>query len=136
KIFLYAGLNSSFASPMPNLTTETGFTDIFCANIDGKYEEEVIKVNNTVSGNNDRLQFKVYSVNLYTGLALKYTRVFNFPTVLTDADGGKSIHPKLHLTGDFNGDGKIEVLSVSNQHPFGWTNIIGRCYLFDLETGS
>ncbi|PRD47252.1 RHS repeat-associated core domain-containing protein [Sphingobacterium haloxyli] len=136
KIFLYAGLNSSFASPMPNLTTETGFTDIFCANIDGKYEEEVIKVNNTVSGSNDRLQFKVYSVNLYTGLALKYTRVFNFPTVLTDADGGKSIHPKLHLTGDFNGNGKIEVLSVSNQHPFGWTNIIGRCYLFDLETGS
>ncbi|TYR37429.1 endonuclease [Sphingobacterium phlebotomi] len=135
KIFLYAGLNDIHAAPMPNLTTEAGFTDILCANIDGKYEEEVIKVNNTRDGNNDRLQFKVYSVNLYTGLALKYTRVFNFPTVLTDADGGKSIHPKFHFTGDFNGDGKMEVLSVSNNHPFGWTNVSGRVYLFDLETG-
>lgn len=135
KIFLYAGLKETFASPMPNLVTEAGFTDIFTANIDGKYEEEVIKVNNTVSGNDDRLQFKVYSGNLYSGIALKYTRVFNFPTVLTDADGGKSIHPKMHLTGDFNGDGKMEVFSVSNANPFGW-NVSGRCYLFDLETGS
>jgi RHS repeat-associated protein len=136
KIFLYSGLNGSFADPMPNLTTEAGFTDIFCANIDGKYEEEVIKVNNTVSGSYDRLQFKVYSVNLYTGLALKYTRAFNFSTVLTDADGWKSIHPKFHFTGDFNGDGKMEVLSVSNNHPFGWTDKSGRCYLFDLDTGT
>jgi len=134
KIFLYAGLNSSYVDPIPNLTTESGFTDIFCANIDGKYEEEVIKVNNTVSGSYDRLQFKVYSVNLYTGLALKYTRVFNFSTVLTDDDDGKSIHPKFHFTGDFNGDGMMEVLSVSNNHPFGWTDKPGRCYLFDLET--
>jgi hypothetical protein len=136
KIFLYAGLNDGFATPMPNLTTEAGFTDVFTANIDGKYEEEVIKVNNTVSGSYDRLQFKVYTVNLYTGLALKHTRVFNFSTVLTDADGGKSIHPKFHFTGDFNGDGKMEVFSVSNNHPFGWTDKTGRCYLFDLETGN
>jgi len=135
KIFLYAGLNESFATPMPNLITEAGFTDIFTANLDGRYEEEVIKANNTVSGTSDRLQFKVYSVNLYSGLALKYTRVFNFITVLTDADGGKSIHPKFHFPGDFNGDGKMEVLSISNANPFGW-NVPGRCYLFDLETGS
>ena len=136
KIFLYAGLNSSYADPMPNLTTESGFTDIFCANIDGKYEEEVIKVNNTVSGSYDRLQFKVYSGNLYTGIALKDIHAFNFSTVLTDADDGKSIHPKFHFTGDFNGDGKMEVLSVSNNHPFGWTDKPGRCYLFDLDLGT
>lgn len=137
KIFLYAGLNSGFASPMPNLTTEAGFTDIFCANLDGRYEEEVIKVNNTVFANtSDRLQFKVYSVNLYSGLALKYTRTYSFPTVLTDADNNRSVHPKFHFTGDFNGDGKMEVLSVSNNHPFGWTDKPGRVYLFDLETNT
>ncbi|RNC63220.1 VCBS repeat-containing protein, partial [Proteiniphilum sp. X52] len=136
KIFLYSGLNDGFATPMPNLATEAGFTDIFTANIDGKYEEEVIKVNNTVSGNYDRLQFKVYTVNLYTGLALKNTWVFNFSTVLQDNDKNKSVHPKFHFTGDFDGDGKIEVLSVSNNHPFGWADKPGRCYLFDLETGT
>ena len=136
KIFLYAGLNSDWVSPMPNLTTEAGFIDVFCANTDGKHEEEVIKVNNTVSGNYDRLQFKVYAGNLYNGLAYKYTRTFNFSTVLTDAKGNKSVHPKFYYPGDFNGDGKMEVLAVSNHHPFGWTDKPGRCYLFDLDTGT
>jgi RHS repeat-associated protein len=134
KIFLYTGLNTNFASPMPNLTTENGFIDIFCGNIDGKYEEEVIKVNNYVSGNYDYLSFKVYAGNLYSGLSYKYTRTFNFSTILTDADGGKSIHPKFFYTGDFNGDGKMEVLAVSCHNPFGWTDKTSKCYLFDLDS--
>lgn len=136
KIFFYAGLNTNFASPMPTIQTENGFTDLFCANVDGKYEEEVIKVNNYVSGSNDCLIFKVYTPNLYTGLGLKYTRTFNFSTVLEDADGGKSIHPKFHFTGDFNGNGKMEVFSVSCHNPFGWTDKRSKCYLFDLDTNS
>ena len=134
-IFLYAGLNDSYASPMPNLTTENGFIDIFCANLDGKWEEEVVKVNNVVSGSNDQVTFKTYTPNLYYGLAIKYpTRTFNFPTVLTDADGGKSIHPKFYFTGDFNGDGKMEILVVSCHQPFGWTANPTNCYLLDLES--
>jgi RHS repeat-associated protein len=136
KIFLYTGLNSSFASPMPNLTTETGYIDILCANVDGKREEEVVKVNNTVSGSNDQIVFKTYTANVYNGLGLKHTRTFNFPTVLTDADGGKSVHPKFYFTGDFNGDGKIEILAVSCHNPFGWTDKPTKCYLFDLETNT
>lgn len=136
KIFLYAGLNSSWASPMPNLTTEKGFVDIFCANTDGKYEEELIKVNNVVSGNYDQLTFKVYAPNLYYGLGYKYTRTFNFSTVLTDSDGGKSIHPKFYHCGDFNGDGRMEVLAVSCHNPFGWTDKTSKCYLFDLESNT
>ncbi|MDR1633030.1 MAG: FG-GAP-like repeat-containing protein, partial [Dysgonamonadaceae bacterium] len=133
KIFLYAGLNDTYALPMPNLTTGVGFINIFCANLDGKWEDEVIKVNNTVSGSYDQIIFNVYAPNLYTGLGYKYTRTFNFSTILTDADGGKSIHPKFYFTGDFNGDGKMEVFAVSCQHPFGWTDKTSSCYLFDLE---
>ena len=136
KILLYTGLNSSFASPMPNLITESGFIDIFCANVDGKYEDEVVKVNDVVSGSNDQVTFKTYSANLYTGLGLKYTRTFNFPTVLTDADGGKSILPKYYFSGDFNGDGKMEILAVSCHQPLGNTNMPTKCYLFDLESNS
>ncbi len=136
KIFLYAGLAGTFASPMPNLTTEAGFVDIFCANVDGKYEEEVVKVNNKVNGSYDQLTFKVYSANLYSGLALKYTRTYNFSTVLTDADKGKSIHPKFYYSGDFNGNGKMEVLAVSSHNPLGNTSITSKCYLFDLASSS
>ena len=61
KIYLYAGLNSEYASPMPNLTTGANFIDIFCADLEGKQEEHIIKVNNGVSGDNDQVTFRVYS---------------------------------------------------------------------------
>lgn len=133
KIFLYAGLKESFASPMPNLKTEAGFVDIFCADIEGKQEEYVIKVNDLVVNNQDQVTFNVYRSNLYSGLSKKYTRTYNFPTVYTDADKGKSIQPKFYFTGDFNDDGKMEVLAVSSHQPFGDTGKPSKCYLFDLE---
>ena len=36
KIYLYAGLNSEYASPMPNLTTGANFIDIFLCGFGGK----------------------------------------------------------------------------------------------------
>ncbi len=134
KIFFYGGLSSDFATYIPYVLTEANFIDIFCANVDGKYEEEVVKVNNGVSGSYDKVSFKVYRSSLYSGLALKYTRDFNFSTVLTDADGDKSVHPKFYFTGDFNGNGKMEVLAVSNHNPIDNTSITSKCYLFDLES--
>lgn len=132
KIFLYAGLKDDWASPMPDLKTEAGFIDIFCADIEGQQEEYVIKVNDLVVNDNDQLTFRVYRSNLYNGLVTKYTRTYNFPTVFTDADGGKSIQPKFYHTGDFNGDGKMEVLAISCHQPFGDTSKPSKCYLFDL----
>ncbi|GHT77901.1 hypothetical protein AGMMS50262_19960 [Bacteroidia bacterium] len=132
-ILLYAGLAEEVAQPtILNFKTEANFIDIFCANLDGKYEEEVIRVNNGVSGSNDRLTFKVYAGNV-SSLYHKYTRTFNFSTVITDADGNTSIQPKFYYTGDFNGDGKMEVLAVSCHQPFDRTDRPTKCYLFDLE---
>ena len=73
--------------------------------LEGKQEEHIIKVNNGVSGDNDQVTFRVYRASLTVGLVSKYTRTFNFPTVLTDADGAKSIHPKFYYTGISIGDG-------------------------------
>ena len=136
KIFLYAGLKDSWASPMPNLFTEKGFVDIVCADLEGKQEEYVIKINNSVVSNNDQVVFHVYRSNLYSGLSKLYTRTYNFPTVYTDADDGKSIQPKFYYTGDFNGDGKMEVLAVSVHQPFGDTSKPSKCYIFDLAGNS
>lgn len=132
QIFFYAGLGDSWALPMPNLLTETGFVDIICGDLAGQQEEYVIKINNSVVNNYDQIRFKVYCSNLYNGLSPLYTRTYNFPTVYTDADGGKSIQPKYYYTGDFNGDGKMEVLAVSVHQPFGDTTKPSKCYVFDL----
>ena len=45
----------------------------------------------------------------------------------------RSIQPKFYYPGDFNGDGKIEILAVSAHQPFGNTNLPSTCYLFDLK---
>ena len=132
KIFLYAGLTDNMASPMPNLLTEKGFVDIICADIEGQQEEYVIKINNQVVNDKDQVTFHVYRSNLFSGLSKKYTRTFSFPTVYTDADDGKSIQPKYYYSGDFNGDGKMEILAVSCHQPFGDTSKPSKCYLFDL----
>ena len=131
-INLYTGLKFGGSNITPLMTTEAGFINIFCASIDGKQSEKVIKVNNIVSGSNDQVIFKVYS---NSGTVLDATRTFPFPTVLTDAAGNKSVHPKFYFPGDFNGDGKTEILAVSCHEPFGWTTYPTKCYVFDLEAG-
>ena len=48
----------------------------------------------------------------------------------------QSIQPKYYYTGDFNGDGKTEILAVSCNQPFGLTDRPTKCYLFDLDSSS
>lgn len=85
-----------------------------------------------VVNDNDQVTFTVYRSNLYTGLGKLYSRTYSFPTVYKDADGKKSIQPKFYYTGDFNGDGKMEILAVSVHQPFGDTSKPSKCYIFDL----
>lgn len=132
KIFLYAGLDEGWAYPMPNLLTGAGFIDILCADLEGKQQEDVVKINNVEENGNDKLTFTVYRSNLYSGMAKMYERTYNFSTIYKDADGNKSIQPKFYYTGDFNGDGKQEVLAVSVHQPFGDTTKPSKCYVFDL----
>ncbi len=131
-IYIYAGLKGNYANHAPELKTETGFVDIICGDLVGQQEEYVVKINNTVVSNNDQIRFKVYRSNIHSTLTQLYTRTYNFPTVYTDQDGGKSIQPKFYFTGDFNGDGKMEVLAVSIHQPFGDTTKPSKCYIFDL----
>lgn len=133
KIFLYTGLDDGWAFPMPNLLTEAGFIDVLCADLDGKQQEDVIKINNLEDGGKDKLTFSVYSSNLYSGMAKKYARTYNFSTIYEDKDKRKSIQPKFYYIGDFNGDGKQEVLAVSVHQPFGDTTKPSKCYVFDLN---
>jgi RHS repeat-associated protein len=135
-IFLYADLqNEDVATPMPNLKTEAGFIEVFCADIDGTPGDEVIKVNNIVSGTNDQIKFSVYKKHISGGIIYSYTRTFDVATALADNIGNKSVHPKYYYTGDFNGDGKMEVLAVSCHNPLGKSNTT-KCYLFDLESNT
>ncbi|MDE6533752.1 MAG: FG-GAP-like repeat-containing protein [Muribaculaceae bacterium] len=132
-ILIHSNLVSSGGGIMPELKTETGFVDILCADLLGQQEEFIIKVNNTVDAGSDKVTFTTYHANAVTGLSKRHTRTFRFPTVLTDPKGNKSIQPKFYYTGDFNGDGKMEILAMSAHEPFGDTSRPSVCYIFDLE---
>lgn len=136
KILLYTGLSESTATPMPNIITDTGFVDILCADLYGTQEENIIKVNNTVTGDRDAVTFHVYGKVLGSYGRL-FSRTFDLGAVYEDDYGYKSITPKFCYAGDFTGDGKMEVLAVSAHQPFNLDNYEkgdypSMCYLFDL----
>lgn len=137
QIYLYTGLNGSLATPTPNLTVGQGFIRMLCTDLKGLQEEFPIKVNNYVDGTTDKLTFAIYRKNvLGGGVSHQYTRTFNYTTVHTDGSGYKSVVPKFYYTGDFNGDGKMEVMAVTVNNPLGRTDWPTRCIIYDLENNN
>lgn len=132
-IYLYSNLSDSYITPFPSLSTGTGFIRMLCADLEGQQEENPIRINNVVDGYYDKVTFSVYKKNSNGVHVLSYTRNFFFQTVFTDECDNKSIQPKDYFIGDFNGDGKTEVLAMSVHNPFGETTRPSKCYIFDLE---
>ena len=134
---IYTRLDPSLIVNLTNFKLlGNGFITIVTAALDGDQQESIIKVNNVVSGNYDLLSFTVF-LNSASGVFQRYdTRNFYYSTVHTDNDGNKSINPKFFYTGDFNGDGKMEVMAVSADNPFGETNNPSTCYIYDLNNNT
>ncbi|NDW18126.1 hypothetical protein D0T53_04240 [Dysgonomonas sp. 216] len=130
-IIISSGLDGTYSMPYTNLKTGVGFIDVLCANLDEYEDEEIIKINNYVSGSYDKIDFHVYTADLLFGLVRKYSRSFQFP--LIDYQGVGSVTPKCFYAGDFNGDGKTEILVISSSNTMGKGNPT-KVYLFDLES--
>jgi YD repeat-containing protein len=133
-LLVYQGLQSTMASPSVSITAGTGFINMFAADIDGKPGEELIKINNLKNGTLDRVEFRIYKANLYSGLALTNTYTFDLGELLTWYNT-RSVHPKYFYSGDFNGDGKMEILAVACHNPLGNTSYLSKTYIFDVEAG-
>ena len=135
--FIYTKLDPSIpANITESKTLGDNFITFLTAALDGDQQESIIKVNNGVSGSYDVLSFIVY-LKSASGVYQRYTtRNFYYSTVHTDPDGNKSIKPKFFYTGDFNGDGKMEIMAVSVDNPFGETNNPSTCYIYDLNNYS
>lgn len=130
-IYLYTGANDSYDCYNYQLTAEAGFADILCADLEGKQQEYIIKINNSVVNNQDQIVFKVYKTSCTAELILLCTRTYSFSTVYS-YNGHKSVQPKSYYAGDFNGDGKMEIMAISTHQPFGDTTKPSKCYIFDL----
>lgn len=132
-IFIYSGIGKSHVKSFSEIKTENGFVDVLCLDLDGTNEDCIVKINNFVVNDKERIVFKVYKVDETGGITERFTKLFDFDTVYTDNDGKKSVQPKHYFSGDFNGDGKMEILAVSAHQPFGDITKPSKCYIFDLN---
>lgn len=133
KIFAYSDLKGEYDMPLAPLITGKGFIDVLCADLDGRMEEAVVKINNYVSDNKDIIEFSVYK--MYSGAVLSkaYTRTYEWGNAHKDRSSRLSVYPKFFHAGDFNGDGKTEILIISTRDPFGTNTGESTCQIIDLE---
>ncbi len=131
EILLYGALMDDFNDPLPSIPTNQGFVDILCADIYGNQQDYIIKVNNNVVNQQEDLTFTVYGRNAYSGIGKYYTRSFTLPTAIKETSQW-SVQPKHYFTGDFNGDGKIEIMAISVNAPWGHGDRPSVCYIFDI----
>ena len=134
KIYCYTNLNDTHVFPEQEMKLGKGFIDALCADIQGRQKDFIVKINNFSYGVNDSLIFTVYGAHSLNGLAEIYKRKYCLKHQFVDASGVDRLIPKFHYAGDFNGDGRQEILTVSANNPFiNHTNHPTDCYLFDLE---
>ena len=131
-ICVYTGLDAGNYAKSDTLMMRKGFIKMMCADLQGNQNEDIIMINNSVENDLDHLTFHVYQTGSF-GPYERYARTFDFQTVYTDLRGNKSIQPKFYYAGDFNGDGKMEIMAISVHEPFGQTAFPSICYIFDLE---
>lgn len=124
-------LKNNVFSPIQTIKTGEGFIAALFADLTGKQQEYLVKINNYVYNSMDKVVFSVYEYNGFDGISLRYRREFILGAVQTNVKGKSWPQPKHFKVGDFDGDGRMEMMAMSI-NSFGSNS---KCYIFDLEAG-
>ncbi len=115
--------------PFCEIATGKGFQIAFFADLSGTQEEYLVRVNNYVYNEDmDKVSFSVFEKS-EVGVIERYTREFVLGGIQSNSLGLSWPQPKHFKIGDFDGDGRMEIMALSI-NCFG-TN--SKCYVFDLE---
>ena len=138
ELLVYTDFNAPYAHTR-TFSADNGFMQLCSGDVDGKAGDELIRINNTVSGNDDLISFTVHQ---YTSLTqydpcdfITYKTVDYYPMPALNHPGGKCITPKVFLVGDFAGLGRMQVCAVSRYNPLGQGSS-SRVMVFDIEKGT
>lgn len=124
-----------YVTNMITIKAEDGFQAINCVDVNGDGTDEIVKINfNGYTGSKTILKITVYSIT--NGSTLN-TRSFNVNVegVVLDGDLVSPISRSYYF-GDFNGDGKLQLLTVSHNKNFKNESVTSYFDLINLETGS
>lgn len=105
-LLIYKSLEDYYCVPT-KIQTGTGFQSLNTADIDGDGNDELVKVNYWYQNSKANLYITTYDKSLTAkGASFLLEGAFS-------SGGLHSAMPRTFLTGDFNGDGKIELLAIS-----------------------
>lgn len=130
-IYVAYDLESAY-SPAFGITIGKGFADVFCADIEGNQQEYIIKANNTISAGRDILKFYLYTHYGVSNIALLDSVTFDTGNVFTNSKGVTSVRPKNFHVGDFNGDGRQDVMVIICPVHEGDNAVVPNCFIYDL----
>ena len=107
-----------------------GFVRFVSADINGDGGEEIIKINDNNTGVSDSISFRGYFLTANNKLS---SRVYE-PVQIPLHNG--NLQPKTFLSGDFDGDGRKEILCAlgNNQLDHSWTD--SHFYIFNLANNT
>lgn len=129
-IFVAADLERNVGSSSITLKTGAGFSEVFCMEANAAGGEEIVKINSTIVEGRELIDIQVYTLPDNTEIVHDYTLSIEFEPLL-EGKGRPSINPKFYYPGDFNGDGKIELLVVTAANLMESGRSSG-CFLVDL----
>ncbi len=129
KLLVYRNMNTYRVNP-DIIYAEEGFQQLTAMDVNGDGTEELVRVNSTVGSGTEYLLFSVYDKNM----AVSY---YSFPSNPAIKDGPfYSPYSRLYCQGDFNGDGKTEILAI-NYCKTAWdTDRNSEAILIDLDNKS
>lgn len=130
-LLVYKNLGDYFCSPV-KIQAGNGFQKLYPVDIDGDGNDELVRINYWLHDQNSaKVDITTYDKNMTA-------RNASFLLEGTFAEGSRqSAVPRLFITGDFNGDGKMELVAVSgNKLPKGETRTWSRTTMFNLELRS
>ena len=107
-----------------------GFQALLAADVNGLPGDELLKVNNTVSGGQDLLSVELYTSNSVSDLVKTGATFTHRSTAL---NGG--FWPKRFFVGDFLGTGKAQLYAVTLAKPLGRSDLHSTGSLFDVHEG-
>ena len=98
------------------LPTGDGFVEALAMDVDGYKGDELVRINNVVEGGYDIVKVNVFDSRngwfTHTGESV-------FRQLAIIDNGRASVRPKSFIPGDFNGDGRTDLLIISHSSPSG-----------------
>lgn len=121
-LLVYKDLSNYFTSPVI-FTAGKGFMQLVAVDVDGKGLEVPVRVNYYKENKTDKLVASIYGGEIDPNRYLNY--------IYTEGSG--YVHKRQVLFGDFNGDGKTEMLAISSCYDSSKKRYPSRALLADLH---